>query len=258
LRAPVAFACHLAKAKKLNWVVYAKRPFAGPQQVLDSAPALCMQLCEVEPDGSCPHGCPSLLRGAASSERPFFATACRASRIHHISGSVPCKQRRNRRALRVAPACNGRARQARSATRGASTGLTPLIQSYEQMQEERHYTFAWYSLGRVLASASPTPRHPVPQQSSGASMLNQRIIPMRLRISQYEAWQIIKYEPSASRSPRNPMLGLPPLARTRKPIRKFRRRLVPRPRVAPPQGFGGRTTPLRCSNGANGGMNSSK
>jgi hypothetical protein len=25
---------------------------------------LCTQLCEVEPDGTCPHGCPSLLRGA--------------------------------------------------------------------------------------------------------------------------------------------------------------------------------------------------
>lgn len=35
LREPVAFARYLAKAKRPNWVVYAKRPFAGPQQVLD-------------------------------------------------------------------------------------------------------------------------------------------------------------------------------------------------------------------------------
>src|SRR5947209_11557007 len=32
---PVEFARYLAHAKKRNWVVYAKRPFAGPQQVLD-------------------------------------------------------------------------------------------------------------------------------------------------------------------------------------------------------------------------------
>jgi hypothetical protein len=35
LRNPVAFARHLAKAEAHDWVVYAKRPFAGPQQVLD-------------------------------------------------------------------------------------------------------------------------------------------------------------------------------------------------------------------------------
>jgi hypothetical protein len=35
LREPVAFARQLAKAKRSQWVVYAKRPFAGPQQVLD-------------------------------------------------------------------------------------------------------------------------------------------------------------------------------------------------------------------------------
>jgi hypothetical protein len=35
LREPVAFARQLAKAKAQDWVVYAKRPFAGPQQVLD-------------------------------------------------------------------------------------------------------------------------------------------------------------------------------------------------------------------------------
>jgi hypothetical protein len=35
LRQPMAFARHLAKAEAHNWVVYAKRPFAGPQQVLD-------------------------------------------------------------------------------------------------------------------------------------------------------------------------------------------------------------------------------
>jgi hypothetical protein len=32
---------------------------------IEPAPALCTQLCEVEPDGTCPHGCPSLLRGAS-------------------------------------------------------------------------------------------------------------------------------------------------------------------------------------------------
>jgi hypothetical protein len=35
LRGPMAFARHLAKAEAHDWVVYAKRPFAGPQQVLD-------------------------------------------------------------------------------------------------------------------------------------------------------------------------------------------------------------------------------
>jgi hypothetical protein len=35
LRQPMAFARHLAKAEAHDWVVYAKRPFAGPQQVLD-------------------------------------------------------------------------------------------------------------------------------------------------------------------------------------------------------------------------------
>jgi hypothetical protein len=35
LRDPTAFAAHLAPAKSSEWVVYAKRPFAGPQQVLD-------------------------------------------------------------------------------------------------------------------------------------------------------------------------------------------------------------------------------
>jgi hypothetical protein len=35
LREPMAFARHLAKATAHDWVVYAKRPFAGPQQVLD-------------------------------------------------------------------------------------------------------------------------------------------------------------------------------------------------------------------------------
>jgi len=35
LREPVAFAQHLTRAKGSEWVVYAKRPFAGPQQVLD-------------------------------------------------------------------------------------------------------------------------------------------------------------------------------------------------------------------------------
>jgi len=32
---PIEFARYLASAKKRDWVVYAKRPFAGPQQVLD-------------------------------------------------------------------------------------------------------------------------------------------------------------------------------------------------------------------------------
>ena len=35
LREPVAFARHLTRAKGSEWVVYAKRPFDGPQQVLD-------------------------------------------------------------------------------------------------------------------------------------------------------------------------------------------------------------------------------
>ncbi len=35
LRDSVAFARYLARAKTSEWVVYAKRPFAGPQQVLD-------------------------------------------------------------------------------------------------------------------------------------------------------------------------------------------------------------------------------
>ncbi len=35
LRQPDAFAQRLARAKASEWVVYAKRPFAGPQQVLD-------------------------------------------------------------------------------------------------------------------------------------------------------------------------------------------------------------------------------
>jgi hypothetical protein len=32
---PKAFAAHLASARRTEWVVYAKRPFAGPRQVLD-------------------------------------------------------------------------------------------------------------------------------------------------------------------------------------------------------------------------------
>src|ERR1700746_1057508 len=35
LRDPPAFAARIAAAKEYEWVVYAKRPFAGPQQVLD-------------------------------------------------------------------------------------------------------------------------------------------------------------------------------------------------------------------------------
>jgi Putative transposase/Transposase zinc-binding domain len=35
LRDPRAFAVQIAAAKEYDWVVYAKRPFAGPQQVLD-------------------------------------------------------------------------------------------------------------------------------------------------------------------------------------------------------------------------------
>jgi hypothetical protein len=35
LREPSAFARQMARAKASEWVVYAKRPFAGPQQVLD-------------------------------------------------------------------------------------------------------------------------------------------------------------------------------------------------------------------------------
>jgi hypothetical protein len=34
LAQPRAFARHLAKARRLDWVVYAKRPFAGPEQTL--------------------------------------------------------------------------------------------------------------------------------------------------------------------------------------------------------------------------------
>jgi hypothetical protein len=30
----------------------------------EPAPALCSQSCEVEWDGTCPHGCPSILREA--------------------------------------------------------------------------------------------------------------------------------------------------------------------------------------------------
>ena len=30
----------------------------------EDAPALCDEGCEVEPDGTCPHGCPSILRAA--------------------------------------------------------------------------------------------------------------------------------------------------------------------------------------------------
>jgi hypothetical protein len=30
----------------------------------ENAPALCVEGCEVEPDGTCPHGCPSILRAA--------------------------------------------------------------------------------------------------------------------------------------------------------------------------------------------------
>lgn len=35
LAQPTAFAGHLRPLRRLNWVVYAKRPFGGPQQVLD-------------------------------------------------------------------------------------------------------------------------------------------------------------------------------------------------------------------------------
>ena len=35
LAKPAAFARHLREARKLDWVVYAKRPLAGPKQVLD-------------------------------------------------------------------------------------------------------------------------------------------------------------------------------------------------------------------------------
>lgn len=31
---------------------------------IEPAPALCTQSCEVEWDGTCPHGCPSLLSAA--------------------------------------------------------------------------------------------------------------------------------------------------------------------------------------------------
>jgi hypothetical protein len=30
----------------------------------ENAPALCDEGCAVEPDGTCPHGCPSILRAA--------------------------------------------------------------------------------------------------------------------------------------------------------------------------------------------------
>src|ERR1700739_4840054 len=35
LRDPHAFAERIAQAKQIDWVVYTKRPFAGPQQGLD-------------------------------------------------------------------------------------------------------------------------------------------------------------------------------------------------------------------------------
>jgi hypothetical protein len=35
LHEPAAFHRHLAATRAIEWVVYAKRPFAGPQQVLD-------------------------------------------------------------------------------------------------------------------------------------------------------------------------------------------------------------------------------
>jgi len=35
LREPAAFARHLAPLRRVNWIVYAKRPFGGPNQVLD-------------------------------------------------------------------------------------------------------------------------------------------------------------------------------------------------------------------------------
>ena len=35
LHEPATFACHLSKLRNVEWIVYAKRPFAGPQQVLD-------------------------------------------------------------------------------------------------------------------------------------------------------------------------------------------------------------------------------
>jgi hypothetical protein len=35
LAEPTAFAAHLRALRKVEWVVYAKRPFGGPQQVLD-------------------------------------------------------------------------------------------------------------------------------------------------------------------------------------------------------------------------------
>jgi hypothetical protein len=40
LRQPRAFARQLARAKRFQWVVYAKRRFAGPQQVLDTWAAI--------------------------------------------------------------------------------------------------------------------------------------------------------------------------------------------------------------------------
>lgn len=35
LHEPATFARHVAKLRNIGWMVYAKRPFAGPQQVLD-------------------------------------------------------------------------------------------------------------------------------------------------------------------------------------------------------------------------------
>jgi hypothetical protein len=35
LTEPAAFVAHLRPLRRLKWVVYAKRPFGGPQQVLD-------------------------------------------------------------------------------------------------------------------------------------------------------------------------------------------------------------------------------
>ena len=40
LRDPGAFLQHLVPARHVDWVVYAKRPFAGPHQVLDYGGAL--------------------------------------------------------------------------------------------------------------------------------------------------------------------------------------------------------------------------
>lgn len=35
--------------------------YAESLAVESTAPALCIEGCEVEPDGRCPHGCPSVL-----------------------------------------------------------------------------------------------------------------------------------------------------------------------------------------------------